>query len=113
MTEEQVLHFISYMEDTGRSYENKDGFCFYIKISAEQLAKIRQNPEILIDIEVMKDLLIQDGYNIHIIGAYGKGKSIIRKAIKEIAKIENAESVSWFNKDMTKFINRRFICHQS
>lgn len=109
MTEKQVMDFVSYMEDTGRSYTNEQGFCFFLKLKDESLQKIKENPLILINPEFLKDMLVQDGKNIHIIGAYGKGIFTIRKAVKEIAKVEHAESISWVNQKMTRFIERRVL----
>lgn len=113
ISQEQVYNFICLMDDTGRMYSCEDGFGFFIKLNAEWLERIKQNPLLLIDPNVMKDLLTQEGRNIHFIGIYGKRLSSIRQGIRSIIKKENPNSISWFNKDMSKFVYRRLRCPQS
>jgi hypothetical protein len=116
--QEQVYNFISLMDDTGRMYSCDDGFGFFIKLNDEWLEKIRHNPLLLTNPETMKVLLTQEGKNIHFFGVYSKHNGIhkefsaCKQGIKEIIKKENPDSISWFNKDMSRFIYRRIVCHQ-
>jgi len=110
--QEQVYNFISLMDDTDRMYSCNDGFGFFIKLKAEQLEQIKHNPALLTNPEIMKDLLFQEGKNIHFIGVYGKRLSSIRQGIREVINKENPNSISWFSKDMSKFIYRRLKCPQ-
>jgi len=115
INQEQVYNFISLMDDTGRMYSCKDGFGFFVKLNDEWIKKIRRNPLLPTDPDIMKILLKQNGKNIHFIGVYGnnivrRGLLSMRQGIKEIIKKENPNSISWFNKDLNNFIFRRIKC---
>jgi hypothetical protein len=112
ITEEMVYNFISLMDDTGRMYSCEDGFGFYLKLTPEWLEQIRSNPRLLTDPKIMEKLLLQDGKHIHFIGAYISancfdGLKAMIKGIREVVKKYHPESISWHNKDLTKFIFRR------
>jgi len=116
INQEQVYNFISLMDDTGRMYSCDDGFGFFVKLNDEWLEKIKYNPLLPANPEVMKILLTQEGKNIHFIGVYGndvirRGLLSMRQGIKEIIRKENPKSISWFNKNMNNFIFRRIKCH--
>ena len=112
ISEEQVYNFVSEMDEGRRLYSNPSGFCFFLKLDDKALDRVRTNPRLLTNPLLIKDLLFQSGDNIHFIGAYGKGFQVIRYAIRDVAIKEKAKSVSWCNKDMTKFIYRRIKCPQ-
>ncbi len=102
-----IDNFVSLMRYSGRTYSCPDGFAFYLKLRDKQIKEIKKNPELLTRQDSMKLFLKQDGDNIHFIGIYGKKIISIRQGLKEIIKKEKPRSVSWYNKDMTKFIFRR------
>jgi len=78
------------------------GAGFYVRITDESLFKLRVG---LIDIthpdEILK-LLKESGNNIHFLFAISDGQKTILKGIREVMRIHNPRTISWFNKDMTK-----------
>jgi len=112
ITENMVYNFVSAMDEGNKMYSNPDGFCFFLRLDKKTLDKVRTNRQLLTNPKLIADLMKQEGKNIHFISAYGKGVQVIRKAIKYIIANESPDSVSWYNKNMSRFIFRRVKCRQ-
>jgi len=110
-SKEAVYHFIDLMRKNGRLVEAKEGLCFYVKVTDWEIYKIKQNKDYLLHNIGM--LLSSNGNNLHIFGLVLDSHVNIRWYLKDLITKENPKSVSWWNKDMSRFISRRMICHQS
>ena len=108
---QQTYDFICRMDEGKRMFSNTDGFGFFIRVDEGWLEKIKQNPKLLLNPIAMKLLLMKNGENIHLIGVFGnkgnKGFTSIRRGLRELIAKEKPKSVSWFNKELTKFNYRR------
>ena len=109
---EKVYDFICSMDSNGRMFSTDDGFVFFLRLDAGWLEKVKQNSSLLLNAVAMQALLRCKGDNIHFIGIYGnennKGFVSIRKGFREFIAKEKPISVSWFNKNMTRFVYHKF-----
>ena len=90
-----------------------DGFAFYFKCSDEVLKMLKEDKSILCSPGEMGKLLAGDGENIHFIGIYSTtphntGYMSIARGLNKLIKKEKPKSISWYDKQMKKFIIRRF-----
>uniref|UniRef100_A0A6M3K4Q8 Uncharacterized protein n=1 Tax=viral metagenome TaxID=1070528 RepID=A0A6M3K4Q8_9ZZZZ len=103
---------VDYMLTNKRYVEGKDGFAYYIKCDDATLDRIRRNKKYITDPEFMKKLLASDGDNVHFIGVWSNtpnsdGYKNIVEGMKKLVETEKPSTVSWYNRDLKKFILRR------
>ena len=92
--------------------ENEFGQAFFLRVDDKTLQEIKNNPQMLTAIEAYKDLFFMRGSNIHIIGLYLNRKYSILQGMKKLILQEHPKSISWWNKNMTKFNIKEVICQQ-
>ena len=90
----------------------KCGFAFYVKCDDELLAKIQAHKEYLIYPDLAQKLIGASGKHVHFIGVYSTtpesdGFQSILKGMDHIVAKENPESISWYDRNLAKFIIRR------
>lgn len=108
---EAVEALVDKMLANGHYIYQGNGFAFYIKCSDAALDNLKKDKSILYNTEKVRELLDGDGPNVHFIGLYGdrqgNGYISILRGLKELVKKERPSSISWFDKEMKRFILRR------
>ena len=107
LSEFDVKLIIQIMTSHGLCYQKGKEFAIFLRLNNKTLEKVRADKNLLLDYTRLRKLYKQEGPNIHFILAYGTGVKRIYEALKDIKSKFNPKSVSWYSKDMKRFIYRR------
>lgn len=91
------------MKELGKSFEYGNAQCCYLCLSDKSLQEIKNNKDLLIHPETIKQYIKQNGDNLHIVQLLGNGGDI-RELKSQLFLAKNPKSISWYNRSMTKFL---------
>ena len=115
---EQVRKFWTVYKDKNIviSEENKiKGIGIYLRLDDETFNLVRLKEIFLNNPETLNFCACQNGQNIHFIMVIADNTKTILKGLKQIFKMENIKTISWFSPNMKQFFMRkkeRILCHQ-
>ena len=109
-----ITTFVTKMIESDKVIFQREGFAFYVKCSDEMIDKIHANPGFILNTENLIEVFRSQGDNVHFFGIVSTNHSIqpILDGLKALIAKEDPKTVSWWNKDMSRFIQRRFLCHK-
>ena len=109
---EAVINFIDVMRRRNLVIEEEGGALFFVRVNDKTLTEIKNNSFLLRGPAYMERLILSEGDNIHIIGLFLNRKFDMFQGVRMIIDREKPKSISWWNKNTTKFIYRRILCHK-
>lgn len=86
----------------------------FTKLQDKTFEKLKDNPELLTDLSFMRKCYLDNGKNIHLIKAFGKGMKAFRDILKELIYLHSPKTLTWFRDDMINLhhvsTKRRILC---
>lgn len=90
-----------------RENGNIVGVGLYAKIKDDTLWKIKNGFLDISEPVILNQILSENGNNVHFIGVTANSYRTLSKGLKEVISREHPKTVSWFSKDMKRFIERK------
>ena len=105
--------FVNRMVRDNKVIIEEEAFAFYVKVDDKTLDDIAKDPGYITKPINILRMLESKGDNVHFFGIISiktNGIAIrsILRGIKDTIEKEHPKTISWWNKDMNKFITRRF-----